>query len=175
VRSTSGEGQSPDILRLDFYGTSDLTCHYPAGLSIPEVGSGNGDAGYLLNNMISKYTLAASYYRISKEALKQFVSLQVDLEKTYTRRRFYGKRQDKNPFIYEHMVPAVVVRDQLLNGKRSVRAIRNVLEMAGEVTVLLRRYCQVNLQLWADVTQSLFDGLKFRRELPLWQHLGSGK
>ena len=33
-----------------------------AGLAIPEVTQLHGDAGYLLNNMIAKYTLAADTY-----------------------------------------------------------------------------------------------------------------
>ena len=37
-----------------------------AGLRIPEVADLHGDAGYLLNNMIAKYTLAASAYAVSE-------------------------------------------------------------------------------------------------------------
>jgi hypothetical protein len=40
-----------------------------AGLLITGVRKLDGDAGYLLNNMIAKYTLAASEYRISERAL----------------------------------------------------------------------------------------------------------
>ena len=39
-----------------------------AGLAIPEVAAFYGDAAYLINNMIAKYTLAADSYAISKGA-----------------------------------------------------------------------------------------------------------
>ena len=69
-----------------------------AGLAIPEVVDGHGDAGYLLGNMIAKYTLAADAYAISQAALTRFEADGVDLVETHSRRRFYGKQ---SPFIYE--------------------------------------------------------------------------
>ena len=51
-----------------------------------------GDAGYLLNNMIAKYTLFASKYRISEKALIFMKKKHgFDPDKTYKRRAFYGK------------------------------------------------------------------------------------
>ena len=85
-----------------------------AGLKIPEVRSLHGDAGYLLNNMIAKYTLATDTYILSASALQEMNSRGVDLRQTYTRRRFYGRKD--NPFIYEHPVPAGVIRAALLQG-----------------------------------------------------------
>ena len=43
-----------------------------AGLQIPEVVALHGDAGYLLNNMIAKYSLASDSYFISTLALDEF-------------------------------------------------------------------------------------------------------
>jgi hypothetical protein len=106
-----------------------------AGLAIPEVVGGRGDAGYLLNNMIAKYTLAANSYAISIQALAEFKRQTVDLSQTHMRRRFYGK---KSAFIYEHAVPAGVVRAALLAGDRTEAAIRQALVAAGTVAVLLR-------------------------------------
>ena len=106
-----------------------------AGLQIPEVVALHGDAGYLLNNMIAKYTLAADSFPISILALEEFLRRRVDLTKTWARSRFYGK--DK-PFKYEHVVPAGIVRDRLLKSGRSEGTVRHVLQNSGFVTVILR-------------------------------------
>ena len=63
-----------------------------------------GDAGYLLNNMIAKYTLFASEYRISIKAEEYMrEEHQFDPENFYKRRAFYGKSKG---VIYEHPIPA---------------------------------------------------------------------
>ena len=54
-----------------------------AGLQINEVRELNGDAGYLLSNMIAKYTLASSSYRLSAEAFTWFDFRGIDLLKKY--------------------------------------------------------------------------------------------
>ena len=109
-----------------------------AGLSIPAVVQLHGDAGYLLNNMIAKYTLAADTYTISAEALEEFELRGIDLSVTHSRRTFYGLQKGGNPFIYEHAVPAGVIRDTLLTGPRTADAISQTLRDAGPVAVLLR-------------------------------------
>jgi hypothetical protein len=106
-----------------------------AGLAIPEVTDLHGDAGYLLNNMIAKYTLAADTYAISTGALAEFQRRGTNLGQTYSRRRFYGK---KGGFIYEHAVPAGIVREWLLSGDKSPNGVSVCLNAAGSVTVLLR-------------------------------------
>jgi hypothetical protein len=85
-----------------------------AGLAIPEVRELHGDAGYLLNNMIAKYTLASSFYAISESVLSEFNVRGAYLSATYPRRAFYGKQNGENLFIYEHTIPAGVVRHELL-------------------------------------------------------------
>jgi len=105
------------------------------GLAIPEVCQLKGDAGYLLNNMIAKYTLSSSSYVISERALSEFKARGVDLLATYPRRTFYGKQNGKNPFIYEHAIPASVVREELL---RHSKHFKRILANAGPVAVLLR-------------------------------------
>ncbi len=106
-----------------------------AGLQIPEVVALHGDAGYLLNNMIAKYTLAADSYPISTLALEEFHRQRVDLTRTWTRSRFYGRNK---PFKYEHVVPAGIVRERLLKSGRSERTVKHVLQSLGFVVVLLR-------------------------------------
>lgn len=106
-----------------------------AGLQIPEVVALHGDAGYLLNNMIAKYTLAADSYPISALALEEFHRQRVDLTKTWARSRFYGTNK---PFKYEHVVPAGIVRERLLKSGRSEGTVRHVLQSLGFVAVLLR-------------------------------------
>lgn len=98
----------------------------------------HGDAGYLLNNMIAKYTLSADAYAISVEALAEFGRRGVDLSATYTRRMFYGKQRGENPFIYEHAIPATTIREALLTGPRTEASVRRTLQAAGPVAVLLR-------------------------------------
>ena len=106
-----------------------------AGLAIPGIRSLHGDAGYLLSNMIAKYSLAASQYRISDGALAYILGINIDLNLTHRRSKFYGKG---SPLIYEHPVPASVVRERLLKEEASEEAVRNLLRQAGPVTVLLR-------------------------------------
>ena len=108
------------------------------GLSIPEVRELNGDAGYILNNMIAKYTLASSSYAISEKALSEFKKRRIDLSATYPRRAFYGKKNGGNPFIYEHTIPVVIIRNQLLRHARGAQEIREILACVGKVAVLLR-------------------------------------
>ena len=106
-----------------------------AGLRIPEVVRLHGDAGYLLNNMVAKYTLAADSYAISTGALAEFKRRGVNLSAVHTRRTFYGK---KSGFIYEHAVPAGVVREALLRAPATEEAVTGCLQAAGQVAVLLR-------------------------------------
>ncbi len=129
-----------------------------AGLRIPEVAKLHGDAGYLLNNMIAKYTLAADEYAISTGAFGEFERRGVDLDAVHTRRTFYGK---KSGFIYEHAVPAGVVREALLRGPATEEAVATCLRAAGKVAVLLRtedaRLREVGLASTMPVGWSLGD------------------
>jgi hypothetical protein len=97
-----------------------------------------GDARYLLNNMIAKYTLAASRYAVSERAKELLLQHGVDFEKTYSRRAFYGRQGGDNPFIYEHAVPAGVLRTALLAVSGNDQLIKEILMGAGPVAVLLR-------------------------------------
>lgn len=106
-----------------------------AGVSIAEVRGLNGDAGYLLNNMIAKFTLASPEYRISKRALLKLKALEVDMTLVYRRSRFYGK---DSPFMYEHAIPATIVRNQLLQVNATRQSVLKVLLNAGPVVVVLR-------------------------------------
>jgi hypothetical protein len=109
-----------------------------AGLRIPEVVDLHGDAGYLLNNMIAKYTLAASAYAVSESAETLLLQQGVDFGRTYPRRAFYGKRDGRNPFIYEHAVPAGVLRAELLGAGGDEQRVSEILMEGGPVAVLLR-------------------------------------
>lgn len=106
-----------------------------SGLQIPEVRSLNGDGGYLFSNMIAKYTLAASTYRISSVALRWFHDNNVDLSVEYARSRFYGKG---SPLMYEHSIPASVIRGILLNAESSEETVQDILYQSGYVVVVMR-------------------------------------
>ena len=106
-----------------------------SGLQIPEVRSLNGDAGYLFSNMIAKYTLAASEYRISSKALAWFHTNRIDLSAEYARSRFYGK---DSSLMYEHSIPASIIRKILLDSDPSEASVQNVLQGSGYVVVVMR-------------------------------------
>ncbi len=106
-----------------------------AGLQINEVRELNGDAGYLLSNMIAKYTLASSSYRLSAEAFSWFNARGIDLTKEYARSRYYGKN---SAIMYEHSIPSNIVRSVLLSQDPSESSIKSVLHSAGDVVVVMR-------------------------------------
>lgn len=106
-----------------------------AGLAIPEVRGLHGDAGYLLNNMIAKFSLAADTYLISDGALAELKKMNVDLNKEHSRSFLYGKPK---PFIYEHAIPVCIVRSLLLDSDPQKENISHTLKMAGEVALILR-------------------------------------
>ena len=107
-----------------------------AGLQIKQVRMLRGDAGYLLNNMIAKYSLASSEYLLSNAAIARLRQDGVDLNSSHKRSRLYGKA---SPFMYEHTIPASLVRNRLL----SIQPVRNdvaeVLAAAGPVAMILRQ------------------------------------
>lgn len=107
-----------------------------AGLNIPEVVQLKGNAGYLFNNMIAKYTLYADHYAISKAALQKLVGEGVDLKDIHTRYRFYGKER---PYMYEHSIPANIIRTELLRSDRAEATIKRIMKQAGKVSLILRK------------------------------------
>lgn len=106
-----------------------------SGLRIPEVRLLKGDAGYLLNNMIAKYSLAADHYRISTSALIQLGKDGVDLSIVHSRSKLYGKGSS---YIYEHAIPAGIVRSRLLAIEPNLESVLETLRAAGPVALLLR-------------------------------------
>lgn len=106
-----------------------------AGLAISEVRSLNGDAKYLLNNMIAKYTLSSNVYRLSEKAERYLLDSGYELTKCYRRNRFYGKNKLT---AYEHAIPATIVRSELLKSSRSEDEVRSLLSRAGPVVIILR-------------------------------------
>ncbi len=107
-----------------------------SGLKIKEIRDLKGDSGYLLNNMIAKVTLANSEYHLSIRALRMFNLMKVDLKKRYKRSKFYGKKQ---PFVYEHSIPASIVRSKLLKCNPLVESeVEKIFLSAGSVVILLR-------------------------------------
>jgi hypothetical protein len=106
-----------------------------AGLNIDEVREFRGDSAYLLSNMIAKFSLAATSYRVSKGAENELRKQAIDLGKTYKRSRFYGK---SSLFMYEHAVPCSLVRQKLLAINPSTRSVLDVLNCAGPVVMVLR-------------------------------------
>ena len=106
-----------------------------AGLAINEVRELHGGAPYLFSNMIAKVTLAADQYFLSVNALNRLNQDKVDLKKIYKRSTFYGK---KSPFMYEHTIPASIVRSKLLTVPPLEEEVINVLNQAGHVVMILR-------------------------------------
>ncbi len=106
-----------------------------AGLAIVEVRDLHGDAGYIFNNMIAKYTLAAETYRVSVKAERELCASGVSLDHPVLRGALYGKSK---PTIFEHAIPATVVRERLLAASRSMAAVRRILSRAGPVVIILR-------------------------------------
>lgn len=106
-----------------------------SGLQIAEVRQLYGDAGYLLSNMIAKYSLSASEYLLSHRAAERLLGDGVDLNGLHKRSYLYGK---KSLFIYEHAIPASVVREQLLVVPPLQHEVQSVLSLAGPVAVILR-------------------------------------
>ncbi len=106
-----------------------------AGLQIDEVRNLHGDAGFLLSNMIAKFSLAASSYRLSQGAVRELTKQQVDLRSTYRRSRFYGK---KSVFMYEHAIPCSLVRQKLLEVNPTIQSVLRILDNAGPVVMVLR-------------------------------------
>ena len=106
-----------------------------AGLAIKEVRELHGGAPYLFSNMIAKVTLAADQYFLSVNALNRLNQDKVDLNKIYKRSTFYGK---KSPYMYEHTIPASIVRSKLLTVTPLEEEVINVLNAAGHVVMILR-------------------------------------
>ena len=131
----ASDAKDTSALRLANLDQTALVRWIYAGLAIPEVRSLYGDAGYLLSNMVAKYSLAASFYHVSEQALASLQSQQFDLKKIYSRSYFYGK---KKPFIFEHAIPASIVRDRLLKFSSSMESIREILDASGPVAIILR-------------------------------------
>ena len=103
------------------------------GLEIPAIRKLKGNSSYLLNNMIAKYTLYNDEYSISEKALKRLNSDGIDLNQTYNRKKFYGSEQ---PYIYEHAIPASVIRKLLCNCKKN--EFENIFNNAGIVALILK-------------------------------------
>jgi hypothetical protein len=106
-----------------------------AGLQIDEVRNLHGDAGFLLSNMIAKFSLAASTYRLSQGAVRELTAQKIDLRGTYKRSRFYGKQ---SLFMYEHAVPCSLVRRKLLEINPTLQSVLRILSSAGPVVMVLR-------------------------------------
>ena len=109
-----------------------------AGLGINRDGDNlKGNTSYLFNNMIAKYTLFSPNYNISENAFTYMKeNHDFDPERTYKRYKFYGK---SSGLIYEHPVPALVIRKRLFEfDNPSPEKVRDVLQASGQVTVLIR-------------------------------------
>ena len=106
-----------------------------AGLCLEEVRSLHGDAKYLFNNMIAKYTLAADIYLLSANAEEKLIAEGVDFSKPLRRGAIYGKDRKT---IFEHSIPATVVRSKLLESTGSEDEVISILRCAGQVVVIGR-------------------------------------
>lgn len=108
-----------------------------AGLAINEVRKLHGDAGYLLNHLIAKFSLSASEYRLSKLALSQLVAEGIDLRETHKRSKLH--RKNSPLLMYEHAIPARIVREELFRLKPTQKEVLKVLRKSGPVVIILRK------------------------------------
>lgn len=106
-----------------------------SGICIEEIRGLHGDGGYLLSNMVAKYSLASGSYLLSTGSHELLASMDVDLNTVHKRSRFHGK---KSPFIYEHAIPVSIVRDKLLASAGSLESVIELLNLAGPVAMILR-------------------------------------
>ena len=110
------------------------------GLGIKEVRALHGDSGYLFNNMIAKYASAMENYSVSVEAENLLLEQGVKWQEVYTRGRFYCRGSS---FMYEHAIPASIIRNQLLQVSQEQRisfdAVVEELDYSSHVVVVLRR------------------------------------
>jgi hypothetical protein len=117
-----------------------------------------GDMNYVVRNMIAKYVSSASRYSVSKgvESLIDdnptvFGGLSTE-NSNNLKNLFYGGKSEASkigkPTMFEHSVPAVIVRDQLLqlrsieipneNKQQFTERVRKVLLRSGRVVVVLK-------------------------------------
>jgi hypothetical protein len=122
-----------------------------AGLSIPGVVSGAGDSKYLLSNMIAKIAAASDEYHLSLSAENVLRDQGADLNDAYKRSRYYGK---KSPFIYEHPVPASVIRSEILSSASNRSRVREILSAETPVAVITRE------------ENKTLDSLKLKNKMP---------
>ena len=116
-----------------------------------------GDMNYVIRNMIAKYVSSASRYSVSKgvECLidkNPMVFGGLSTEKPNNLKAlFYGKKSKSNelgkPTMFEHSIPAVVTRDQLLALRPMIYSatkpqfaerVGEILSRSGRVVIVLK-------------------------------------
>lgn len=103
-----------------------------AVLGVAGVTEGRGDMNYIVSNMVAKVALAADEYFITKSALDHVKSMGVDITKTITRSRLYGK---KKGLVYEHSLPCSIVRQRLYENPQLAP---DILQDTGVVVIVTR-------------------------------------
>ena len=99
----------------------------------------SGQPHYLLKNMIRSYTSYDTEYLITKETKKVLENLGYDFNK-FQRRSNIHKLKDDNGnrlLTFEHMIPAIVLQNILLNSPEDIDSFKKVLDK-NRVTIMLK-------------------------------------
>jgi hypothetical protein len=95
-----------------------------------------GDMNYVLGNMVAKYVSSSKHYKITEEALNHIKSLEIKLdEPLHIKNKIYGK---KNNTILEHIIPVNIIKHALVENKKNIVQIKNILNNSGFVVIATR-------------------------------------
>ena len=95
-----------------------------------------GDINYVIRNMIAKMVSSSKYYFVSKDAFPLFKEFGLNInDPIRIDKYFYGKKTDT---MLEHMIPACIIRDIILESDKTKGAIEFICRNAGVVTIVRR-------------------------------------
>lgn len=134
-----------------------------------------GDMNYVIRNMIAKFVSSSDEYFVS-EGVEMLISGNQSLRSEFSkeepvnlRKLFYGAKsvaaQLNQPTMFEHCIPAAVVRDQLVKARSAFvenqksaeefkLAVEAILSNAGSVVIVLK---EENLRLSRSTMPSDWD------------------
>ena len=95
-----------------------------------------GDMNYVIRNMIAKMVSSSKYYFVSKGAFPLFKEFGLNInDPIRIEKYFYGKKTDT---MLEHMIPASIIRDAILESDKTKDAIEFICRNSGVVTIVRR-------------------------------------
>ena len=103
----------------------------------PKFNMGIGNMDYVLGNMVAKYVSSSKYYRITESALTHLSDIGVNTKKpVHIKNYVYGK--DKKT-ILEHIIPASVIKHEIIKKSHDKNAIKHILLNSGYVVIATRK------------------------------------